>query len=726
MMSKEEITEKVNLFLKKLETAEEPTKSDKTKNELVKNIMLLDYFLSEEELIIFLNYLESSDADQKLKYLNTLNDAYNNYNILLHIKKKKIYKKIYRIIAKENKLSSNLKKNKKEFFKYLTLEKYESLQKEILNIDEKIQKNNKFIIYIEKLIKNEKKEKIIKATPKKEKEKLTDYTELLSSQSILAKEFSKFLQEILQDVYIRKYNIALDSSIPKEISDLFEKIQKQSKEEKEELCLLGLDVIKNYLRTISKEEVYKRKFLKKIILLFEKNLNDTYSNFYDTTTYYEILKILSKDDRNYSIIQQIITEIPIFLEARDENTHIVFYLLDEMIYNYKLKLLNHGLVYQNPMFYKEIIKLLLKENHLTEDEQEKYKTILLSFEKYCKNKKYVSMSEVSKTVMELTSLLEKNIYSTKDTSEKLRQEQLCLENSILPNLIQYYQDSNRETITSTENTFTFMIEKIENYAFSVKYNKDGSITLSIHILDNSKLLSLDNNLLNHKEYLLRIDTNHLYPTMNFSYTIYPNNEVSTLNFSFSLLKVEEIIAESNLTNEQKYPFLKDFIKILKKKEKTTNQFIEPNSTNKIQILIKDILSFDIKKILKRADILFIYQEEKINEEKFCQNHNEICQLLSRLPKEEAYQIFDIMRKSKDKYYTVTPTDTSKIILDETTPLGIYLQSIVHKIQEGKYDLSTEIKTISYLLDALNKNEYTPYQVRSENHKKLKKILKPTN
>ena len=108
------------------------------------------------------------------------------------------------------------------------------------------------------------------------------------------------------------------------------------------------------------------------------------------------------------------------------------------------------------------------------------------------------------------------------------------------------------------------------------------------------------------------------------------------------------------------------------------------------------------------------------------NHNDICQILSKLSKTESYQIINIIKNTKDKYYTMTPTDTSRIILDETTPLGIYLQSTIHKIQEGKYDLSEEIKMISYLLDTLNNEEYTSYQVRNENNKNLKKILKPIN
>ena len=118
--------------------------------------------------------------------------------------------------------------------------------------------------------------------------------------------------------------------------------------------------------------------------------------------------------------------------------------------------------------------------------------------------------------------------------------------------------------------------------------------------------------------------------------------------------------------------------------------------------------------------------QKIDEEKMLKNHNDICQILSKLSKTESYQIINIIKNTKDKYYTMTPTDTSRIILDETTSLGIYLQSTIHKIQEGKYDLSEEVKMISYLLDTLNNEEYTSYQVRSENHKNLKKILKPIN
>ena len=70
--------------------------------------------------------------------------------------------------------------------------------------------------------------------------------------------------------------------------------------------------------------------------------------------------------------------------------------------------------------------------------------------------------------------------------------------------------------------------------------------------------------------------------------------------------------------------------------------------------------------------------------------------------------------------------TSTIELNPDTSLGIYLLSTIHKIQDGTYSQEEAIKTISYLLEKLNKTNYTPYQVRNENNKELRKVLKPQN
>ena len=724
MMSDKEI--KMNNLLNELEEMEEKHKIQELKRKWIKNIISTGYFLTEEESEIFLKYLEELDSKKRIQHLHMLKEIYTKHNILIYRKRKEVYKKVYCIIAKENNLSDDLNKNKKLFFQYLKLPRYKLLYKEIRLINEKYKKSKTFIINIERLVKIEKKmykETLSKILPLEE-EPLTDYSKILSYDSIVARNLSIFLQDILKDNYIKRYGASLDLFMPSEINNLFYQISNAREEEKEEICLLGKDVLKNYLRTISKEEVSKRNFIKKLIVLFEENIPVEIVEKTDTSSYYNILRLLSEDDRNYPIIKKLISKVDNFKYAKYQNNHIVFYLLDEMIKNYKLKLVNQGLKLIDPIFYKEVIKLILKEIDLTNEEKIKYLDILSSFEKYCQSKKYISMSEIDKDISELFSCLNKELPTLEEKTDNLEQQQFILKNVSLPNLVQYYLYTAKEQTFPSENTFTFMIDKIKKYAFSIKYQENGAITLGIHILDNSKLLPLDSEILDHKECLLKLDTNNLYPTIDFNYTIFPNNKISSLKISSSLLKVDKVILESDLKKYQTYPFLKVFNKILKTKSKNKNIIL--NNSSRIKELISNILSKEMKEIFKKNDIPFIYEEEKLNEDKMIKNHNNICQILSKLSKQESHQIFDIIKHTKEKYYTTTPTDTSKIILDETTPLGIYLQSTIHKIQEGKYDLSEEIKMISYLLDTLNSSEYTSYQVRNENHKNLRKILNQTN
>ena len=190
--------------------------------------------------------------------------------------------------------------------------------------------------------------------------------------------------------------------------------------------------------------------------------------------------------------------------------------------------------------------------------------MLSSFETYCQSKKYISMSEISKDIAEL-SYLNQELPEIEDKTDKLKQQQLILKNVNLHDLTKHYFYTSIEKVFPTENTFTFMIDKIKNYAFSIKYQESGDITLGIHILDNSKLIPLDSEILNHKEYLLRLDTNDLYPTMNLNYTIYPNNKISSLKISPSLLKIDNFKYARYQNNHIVFYLLDEMIKNYKLK-----------------------------------------------------------------------------------------------------------------------------------------------------------------
>ena len=100
------------------------SKQEEIKRKYLLNILMTNYFLSEKELNLFINYLKSG----KISYLYQLKDIYLLHNIQNYHKKKEMTKEIIQIIAKENNLPLDLKKNKKILRQHLELAKYQNLK----------------------------------------------------------------------------------------------------------------------------------------------------------------------------------------------------------------------------------------------------------------------------------------------------------------------------------------------------------------------------------------------------------------------------------------------------------------------------------------------------------------------------------------------------------------------------------------------------------------------
>ena len=677
-MSKDVNVTKVQELLKKASELEQGNKGKDAKQEEIKrkyllNILMINSFLSEEELILLTNYLSVEKISQKLSCLYKLKDIYLLQNIKTYQQKKEITKEVIQKIAKENNIALDLRKNKKLFHQHLELAKYQQLK---------------------------------------------DFTDYFTYQTNLNQKLSDLLNELCHGIYLKKYGEGLNHFIPEDITKIFKEINKLPEFAKEEVCLLGKDVLKNYLRTLSKENTLEKNFIKKIIHLFEENLPQEVKNDpLDTSSYYSILSYLSEDDRNYSIIEKLILQIDNFKYARQDN-HILFYLLDKFIQNYKVKLVNQGIQYTDPSFYKEIIKLIFNQtNPLSELETDQFLDKISDFINYCKKRKYISLSEVNEYISEIISSLHQE-KAEKEEYNILEQENI-LKNVAFPNLVNYYQRSSKELVKEN----TFMFNKRKNTAFSISYDENGTITFTTHLLDNSKLLSFESELLSHQERLIKLEKETTYPVLSFSYSLTKGNVLLPLKITSSLVNINEVFSEKDIQTNLQNPILKDSISILQKLNNTSEEITTVSSFFQ---LIDYVLCSNIKEIFQKNNIPFIYQEEITDKSLTHKNHNQICQVLSEIDKEEAHTIFNIIDENKDKYYTMKNNTTSTIELNPDTSLGIYLLSTIHKIKEGTYSQEEAIKTISYLLEKLNKTNYTPYQVRNENNKELRKVLKPQN
>ena len=725
MMSKDVDVTKVQELLKKISELEQENKDQNGKKETIKrkyllNIIMINYFLSKEELTLFINYLNEEKISKRLSSLYKLKDIYLLNNIKNYQKKKEIINEVVQKIAKENNISLDLRKNKKVLRQHLELEKYQQLKEKVSIANLEYKKSKLILKYINKLIKIEKKQEEMNKQSKEQEniKQLKDFTDYFTYQTNLNQKLSDLLNELCHGIYLKKYGEGLNHFIPEDITKIFKEINKLPEFAKEEVCLLGKDVLKNYLRTIPKENTTEKNFIKKIIHLFEENLPlEVKNNTLDTSAYYHILSYLSEDDRNYPILKKLIIQIDNFKYARQDN-HILFYLLDKFIQNYKVKLVNQGIQYTDPSFYKEIIKLIFNQtNPLSEIEIEQFLDKISDFINYCKKRNYISLSEVNEDISEIISSLHQE-KAEKEEYNILEQENI-LKNVAFPNLVNYYQRSSKEIVKEN----TFMFNKRKNTAFSISCDENGTITFTTHILDNSKLLSFESELLSHQDKLIKLEKETTYPVLSFSYSLTKDNVLLPLKITSSLVNINEVFSEKDIQTNPQNPILKDSISILQKLNNTSEEIITVSSFFQ---LVDYVLCSNIKEIFQKNNIPFIYQEEITDKSLTHRNHNQICQVLSEIDKEEAHTIFNIIDENKDKCYTMKNNTTSTIELNPDTSLGIYLLSTIHKIQEGTYSQEEAIKTISYLLEKLNKTNYTPYQVRNENNKELRKVLKPQN
>ena len=135
-MSKDVDVTKVQELLKKISELEQENKDQNGKKETIKrkylfNILMINYFLSEEELTLFINYLDEEKISKRLSSLYKLKDIYLLNNIKNYQKKKEIINEVIQKIAKENNISLDLRKNKKVLRQHLELEKYQQLKEKV-------------------------------------------------------------------------------------------------------------------------------------------------------------------------------------------------------------------------------------------------------------------------------------------------------------------------------------------------------------------------------------------------------------------------------------------------------------------------------------------------------------------------------------------------------------------------------------------------------------------
>lgn len=575
---------------------------------------------------------------------------------------------------------------------------------------------------------NHKKKVSFPKTKKVNVSPINPYEEMLHFLSIYDTEyFSELLYDLKTSKYFDEYSIALETVFPIEVEKKLSKVTRLTDEELENLSIVGRDVVLNKIRTINKDEMYAKSeiiFLKRMAKIFESLKPIIYEEpVNDTSSYYEILERLIDNDANYIYIKNLMESIPIFLEARKNDKHFVFLLLDRFIKNYKLKLVNQGLPYVEPTFYKELLNLNFNLGlKLSEQEKLDFNVSLVDFKYYIASKNY---NDSEKVYSDVDSIIN-NMNNLEVKQEVEDNEALKLELSSLQYKMLDVINSSLRDGSNISSAFKF--EKVPNFAFSVDYDYTGTVVLNIHILDTASFIKDDSLIYEEMKKrdltLPNFEFRGIYPAMTFTYTFFKNNKISPVRVSSSIININTLYNEQDLDNYRKNTDLKTLLGAFKRLKEFKEININYYNQNGLETFANNVLSRDITKIFNDNSTPFIYKEYLENSEDLVRvNHNAVCDKLMKIPKREAHKVFEILDVVHDSYY-VLDSDNGELELSSNKFLGLYLLTTIHRIWDNNYDKSKAIDELSELLVTLNGNDiYLPKTISKRNENNFKALVK---
>ena len=677
--------------------------------------------MSNEELEENVKFV-MAHLDEVLNDNDGFFDDIVNYEVLYRVRNKlnKEFRELINII--------NHFKSVKDFY---NVKKYQEAINYVKFLDKKLSvyKDNYSKRLKKKKQKSNTESKKVKASvskPYKEKIKFVNpYEEKLHFTSPY---YNSYFGELLLDLktskYFEEYSISLKTVFPVEVERKLSKTVKLNQEELLNLSILGRDVVLNKIRSVDKSGLYADSeivFLKKMIKIFEELKPVSYEPIdEDTSTYYDILEGLIDNDANYTYISKLMREIPNFVDARKDNKHFVFLLLDRFIENYKLKLVNQGLLYVEPDFYKELISLNFSlAPYFSEQEKLDFSLSLVTFKDYVISKNYNGSEKVFEDIDFIANSMNNIEIKEEKIDDKVTEELSSLKYR-MADVSNSYLKNNYSVSTA------FKFNNISNYAFSVDYSSDDNIILKIHILDTASFIKDD--CLIYEEMkssdldLPRFELNSFYPAMTFVYTIFSNNKISDVRVTSSIVNISEEYNNQDLDNYRDNSYIKGLFGVFKRMKESRNLNINYYNQNGINDFVDTVLNEDIIRNFENGKMPFIYKTYLENGEDLVRiNHNAVCDKLMNIPKKEAHKVFDILDEVYDSYYV---PNNGKLELDSSKFLGLYLLTTIHRVMDGVYDICKVEEELNELLVTLNnKEKYLPSSVLKNNERNIKRLVR---
>ena len=473
------------------------------------------------------------------------------------------------------------------------------------------------------------------------------------------------------------------------------------------------DAIKYRLSTIPKNETDTRKIFKNIRQMFDFAIqNYQESEHVQQHDYlFNLINYFLGQEDCYLYLKKIVEVMPKVVNVRYTNIknkvseHVVIYIIDQFIENYKIMLYHHKKDYINKDYLKSVYFLFTRcyMLYLTAEEKKLIDRKLSDFMKEV-NKSITSSKRKYAVKEDLKDMYTDKFYMNQKVNKLEYVDEYDLDNhlnSFFLSVRDTLKFSKNRVNCSKEMTFTL---GSGYHAYSIKKEDDGFV-LKVHVIDLYPLIpipsllskyifnqtatnsSIDNMIIRR----INMKREETYPTITYEIRFDENgnykdknNRIKDLQVYLSKIKVNQKYSDYDLIYSNKENEFKLCMELYKK------SLIRSNGQSCNQYLLEDvenhferILNQGVVEYFDQHQLPFIYSGVyHYSEKDSVYIMNNVGYILSRLDRKEFNQIHQALSGSVDSFHYSTEGFDGEYQLSIMNPLnysGLLIQKELHEL-----------------------------------------------
>ncbi len=471
------------------------------------------------------------------------------------------------------------------------------------------------------------------------------------------------------------------------------------------------DSIKYRLRNTPKDDIEKRKLIKNVRILFDFTIKSykEENKMVDHNYLFNVADYFFTTEDYFMYLKKIVNEVPEIVNVKHvrndskESEHIVNYLVDIFIENYKTMLFDKKKDYISKDYLREVYFLFTKcpYLYLTGEEKREIDGKLSNFMSVV-NKNITSSRRKQAVKNDLADMYTNRLYfdNKKENLKMLDEHKLeCQLNNLFINMKNDITKFSRVDLTN-ENSITL---NSKYHAYSLEKDSDKTI-LKIHVIDLYNLIpaysTLDKYLFNKSFSHEQLDDiilhnvgmirDKVYPTITYEIVFNDkgdykeqNNKVN-FNVYNSKIKIKKCYSDYDLVYSRDDQVLNSYINLYRK-SLIKNHFCysENYFMDDINKYFETVLNDCVIKYFENNKLPFIYSGVRSrNKNEYVNIMNNIGHVLTRLDKEEFNKIYQVLSSGlNDSFYSTKPFN-GNYQLSIMNPLdysGILMQRILHEL-----------------------------------------------